>query len=274
MNAADHQLGFLRTLVWADLLLVLAIAVGGQLLALAVRQIVRYVAESAPSHRRLLILRMAPLARIAIWIIVVAIIVPIVVEPSFEDVVALIAALSLALAFALKDYISCVVAGIVTIVEHTYQPGDWIELDGTYGEVKAIGMRAVHLVTADDTEVIIPHALLWSSSVFNVSGGKQSLLCVTEFYLHADHDGTVVRQALAEIGETCNYRKSQTPVTVAASETPWGTRYKIKAYVAESREQFAMITDLTIRGKERLRALGVAFAQAPYGPGQRTDRHD
>jgi hypothetical protein len=51
---------------------------------------------------------------------------------------------------------------------------------------------------------------------------------------------------------------------------PWGTRYQIKAYVNDSREQFAMVTDLTIRGKERLRTMGIAFAQATYaeaGPG-------
>ena len=121
----------------------------------------------------------------------------------------------------------------------------------------------MHIVTADDTEVIIPHARLWSTSVFNASGGKPTLLIAADFYLHADHDGDAVRQALAEIGKTSGYRKPQTPVTIVAAETPWGTRYKIKAYVSESREQFAMITDLTIRGKARLRAMGVAFAQAP-----------
>ena len=87
---------------------------------------------------------------------------------------------------------------------------------------------------------------------------------MTNFYLHADHDGAAVRQALAEIAETSSYRKPETPVKVVAAETPWGTHYKIKAYVTDSREQFAMITDLTIRGKERLRAMGVTFAQAPY----------
>jgi len=264
MNAPGQSLGFLRDLTWGHVLVIIVVLVGGQLLVLAVRRIVRRAAESAPSHRRLLILRAAPLARLAIGIAGIVIIVPILVEPSFENIIALLAALSLALAFALKDYVSCVVAGIVTIVEHTYQPGDWIELDGTYGEVRTIGTRAVHIVTADDTEVIVPHAKLWATSLFNASGGQPSLLCVTDFYLHADHDGAAVRQALAEIGETSPYRKPKTKVTVVAAETPWGTRYKIKAYVAESREQFAMITDLTLRGKERLRTMGVAFAQAPY----------
>lgn len=66
-----------------------------------------------------------------------------------------------------------------------------------------------------------------------------------------------MRQALAEIGEASTYRKPDTQVTIVAAETPWATRYKIKAYVTESREQFAMITGLTIRGKERLRATGI-----------------
>jgi small conductance mechanosensitive channel len=87
---------------------------------------------------------------------------------------------------------------------------------------------------ADDTEVIIPHSKLWSSSVFNASGGKRSLLCVTNFYLRADHDGASVRQALFEIAEISSYRKPEMPVKIVAAETPWGTHYKIKAYVTDN----------------------------------------
>ncbi|MFI4986864.1 MAG: mechanosensitive ion channel family protein [Alphaproteobacteria bacterium] len=267
MNESGQHLGFLRELSWGHILLVIVVLIGCRLLVLAVRWIVRYAAESAPSHRRLLILRLAPIARLLIWIAGIAIIVPLLVEPSFENVVALVATVGLALAFALKDYMSCVIAGVVTILENAYQPGDWIEVDGSYGEVTAIGTRAVYIVTSDDTEVIIPHARIWSANIFNASGGKRSLLCVTNFYLHADHDGAAVRQALVEIGETSRYRKLETAVKVVAAEAPWGTRYKIKAYVTDSRDQFAMITDLTIRGKERLRAMGITFAQAPYAEG-------
>jgi len=264
MNESSQHLRFLRELTWSQILVVLVVLISCGLLVLAVRWIVRRAAENAPSHRRLLILRMAPIARLLIWIGAIVVIVPLLIEPTFENIAALAATLGLALAFAVKDYVSCLIAGVVTIMENTYQPGDWIEVDGSYGEVTAIGARAMHIVTADDTEVIIPHARLWSTSVFNASGGKRSLLCVTDFYLRADHDGASVRLALSETAETSSYRKPETPVKVVAAETPWGTRYKVKAYVTESREQFAMITDLTIRGKERLRAMGVAFAQVPY----------
>jgi len=37
-----------------------------------------------------------------------------------------------------------------------YRRGDWISIEGTYGEVKSIGLRAVEIVTPDDTMVVIP----------------------------------------------------------------------------------------------------------------------
>jgi len=117
---------------------------------------------------------MSPIARLLIGIAGITIVIPVLIEPTFEDIVALLATVALALAFALKDYMSCLAAGVVTILENTYQPGDWIEIDGAYGEVKIIGTRAVHIVTADDTEVIIPHARIWSTSVFNPAAAARA----------------------------------------------------------------------------------------------------
>jgi len=51
---------------------------------------------------------------------------------------------------------------------------------------------------------------------------------------------------------------------VIVLEKPWGTLYRLKAYARESREQFLLISDLTIRGKKALLAMNVRFAQAHY----------
>ena len=104
------------------------------------------------------------------------------------------------------------------------QPGDWIEVDGRYGEVKAIGMRAVRIVTADDDDVIVPHSKIWTNSISNASSGSHNLTCVANFYLQPDHDGGAVRQALAEVAENSTYRKPRvsSPVVVGVSELPWG----------------------------------------------------
>ena len=264
MDENFNAWGVLRKLSGQDVLLIFGALVLAWVAGACIRWGIRHLAEKAPARLRLIILRFIPLSRLLIAIAAVVIIVPLLIEPKFQNVIALIASVSAALAFALKDYASCLAAGLVTVLENTYQLGDWIEVDGTYGEVKSIDLRAVRIVTPDDTEVIIPHSRLWSTSIFNASSGNRSLLCVADFYLHPEHDAVSVRRRLAEVAETSSYRKKETLVTVIVFEKPWGTQYRLKAYVKESREQFQFISDLTVRGKEVIRSMGIRFAQAVY----------
>jgi len=266
MDVNAGSLGFLRKMDSSDVLLIAAIVVAAWLLAAFVRWALRLAAEGAPRRLRLPFLRVVPLARLFLGIGAVALVVPIVIEPSFQNVVALVASVGLALAFAFKDFASSLAAGLVAVLENTYQPGDWIEIDGVYGEVTIVGVRAVHIVTAEDNEVIVPHYQFWTKKISNSTSGSHSVLCVADFYLHPDHDGAAVWRRLEEVGQSSARRMPETKVSVVASEKPWGTHYKIKAYVKESREQFDFITDLTIRGKEVLRAMDVRFAPVPYSP--------
>src|SRR5260370_40863155 len=165
--------GHLDNLVWLDVLIIATVLILSRLLILGMRSKLRRLAENAQPHRRLTILRISPILRLVIRAAAIVVIVPFLVEPTVPNILALSAGLGLALAYTFKDYGSSVVAGLVTVLENTYQPGDWIEVDGAYGEVKSMAGRAVHLVTADDTEVIIPHSRLWSASVFNSTGGVE-----------------------------------------------------------------------------------------------------
>ena len=264
MNEIPSTWGILNKMTWEDMLLVAGVLVLSWLVAAIARWATRHIAEIVPARLRLFVLRPLPILRLAIGIGAVIVIVPILIEPKFQNVIALIASVGLALAYAFKDYGSCLIAGLITVLENTYQPGDWIEVDGTYGEVKSIDSRAVHIVTADDNEVIIPHSRLWSTAISNATSGNRSLLCVADFYLHPEHDASLVRNRLTEVAETSSYRKDGSPVTVIVFEKPWGTRYRLKAYVKESRQQFLFITDLTVCGKDAIRSLGIRFAQAVY----------
>ena len=264
MNENLSAWSILRKLSWQDASLVLGVLVAAWLIARILRWFTLHLVKKAPPHLRLSILRVLPIIRLSIGISAVAVIVPILVEPTFRNVVTLVAGMGLTLGFALKDYGSSLLAGLVTVFENTYQPGDWIAVDGAYGEVKSIGARAMRIVTPDDTEVIIPHTRFWSTSIFNASSGNRSLLCVADFYLHPDHEASVARKRLTEVAENSSYRKPDSSVIVHVLEKPWGTHYRVKAYVKESREQFLFITDMTVRGKEAIRSLGMRFAQAAY----------
>ena len=264
MNQHLQAWSIIRTLLWQDVLLVVGVVVLARFLSFLVQRLILRLAEHVPPRWRLSVLRTLPIIRLLVGIGAVVVVVPILVEPTFRNLITLAASVGVALAFTLKDFGSSLMAGVVTVFENAYQPGDWIEVDGAYGEVKSIGARATRIVTADDTDVLIPHTRLWSTNVFNASSGNRSVLCVTNFYLHPDHDAAAVRTLLERIAETSTYRKPGSPVTVIVLEQPWGTHYRLKAYVKESREQFLFMTDLTVRGKAAIRSLGIRFAQAPF----------
>ena len=42
--------------------------------------------------------------------------------------VTLLGAIGLAIGFALKDYVSSLIAGVVSAVELPYRPGDWVNM--------------------------------------------------------------------------------------------------------------------------------------------------
>ena len=263
MEIGANATKILNRLELFDVFLIVALLVGARLASFMLRWIIRHLAEAAPSRWRLTILKLMPMARLLVMFAALVIIVPIVIQPTFQNVVTLLAAVSLALAFALKDFASSLIAGLVTVVEGLYQPGDWIEVEGTYGEVTAIGLRALRLQTLDDTEVIIPHTKLWSSSIFNATGGNRHLLCVTSFHLDPQHDAAQVRRRLETVAAESPHYWPGSPIKVVLAEEPWGTHYKVKAYVRESRDQVAFTSDITVRGKAMLQEIGVKASHVP-----------
>ncbi|RUO63758.1 mechanosensitive ion channel family protein [Pseudidiomarina insulisalsae] len=219
------------------------------------------LADHFHGKQRLFVLALIPTVRVVVLIAAIVWVIPLIIEPSARNMVAIIGAAGLAIGFALKDYVSSVVAGVVAVYEVPYRPGDWICVEGTYGEVKHIGMRAVEIVTPDDTVVFIPHMKLWSALIHNANNGGPSLMCVADFYLHPEHDANQVKHLLEDVALTSPYVQLAKPIVVVSNEEPWGTHYKLKAYPIDPRQQFQFLTDLTARGKSCLRALPVSFAR-------------
>ncbi len=221
------------------------------------------IAERLPIRARLIVLPAVPILRVTILVVAVAQVVPLVVERTSENLLALAGAGGLAIGFAFKDYGSSIVAGIVNLYERPCRPGDWIKIDQAYGEVKSLGLRSIKLVTPDDTIVTIPNLKIWTDNIYNDNDGSATHLCVADFYLHPEHDASWVRQKLLDVAHSSLYLQLERPVAVIVAEKPWGTHYRLKAYPIDGRTHFQFTTDMTIRGKEALLKRGVKLAVAP-----------
>ncbi len=252
-------------------------AAAAALLIAVVKFVVPKVTSWVPDRFRFWILPWEPILRLLILVSAVLYITPLFVQPTAENLLAIGGALAVALGFAFKDYASSLIAGVVALYERPYRPGDWIKIGDTYGEVQSLGLRTVQLLTPDDTRVAVPHLKMWSSAIYNSNGGVPELMCVADYYVDSEHDGDVVTEALRDVAWTSPYTHLDRRVVVVAAEEPWGTHYRLKAYPIDGRDQFAFLTDLTIRGKALLqrhgvrpcgaRALGPQPARTLSGPG-------
>ena len=80
--------------------------------------------------------------------------------------------LSAVLAFAAKDTLGNLFAGIFIMADSPYKEGDYINLDtGERGYVRHIGTRSTRILTRDDIEITIPNSVIATSKIVNESGG-------------------------------------------------------------------------------------------------------
>lgn len=253
----------LDTSVVLDLVLII---IGAMALILTFQKALPWLADRLHGKSRHLVLTLVPLLRLIIVITAFVLAVPVLIEPSLQNMVAIFGSLGLAIGFALKDYASSLVAGIIAVGESPYRIGDWVQIGDTYGEVRHVGMRAVQLVTPDDNLVTIPHLKLWDGPISNANNGSPQLQCTVSFYLHPNHHGVAVRELLYDVALTSPYLAFSAPIAVVADEQPWGTRYRVRAYPIDARQQFRFATDLTLRGKAELLRRGFALAAIAARP--------
>jgi small-conductance mechanosensitive channel len=213
------------------------------------------------TDRRLLLNLVGTVSAFFIWLLVIFAATTLSVSLSKEVVIALTGTAAVTIGFALKDLAASMIAGLIIIFDRPFQVGDRVTFGGTYGEVSAIGLRSVRLVTLDDNVVTIPNNKILTETVSSGNWGALDMLIEIDFFVAVDEPIAGARSILEEAVTSCRYAHVERPWCILASPVVQGdcfaVRLRAHVYVLDVKYERELVDDVTERVVTGFQRAGV-----------------
>jgi small-conductance mechanosensitive channel len=166
-------------------------------------------------------------------------------------------ALSLGIGFGLQTVVNNFVSGLILMFERPIQPGDTVELSGTVGTVREIGMRATTFTTFDGADVVVPNGMLLSEKLINWTLSSNTRRIEIPIGVAYGSDPEQVRALLLKVTEGAEGVARQPPPSVLF--TGFGASsldFSVRAWSLYDDSPFVR-SRLAIALHDALRAAGV-----------------
>jgi small-conductance mechanosensitive channel len=239
-----------RMIRWSGVLTSLLVIAGTWLAIRFIRDFVERLSKQF-ANRRLLLHKVATILQFIIYVSTGATVILL----SFRldgNVLAIIGGtVAVSVGFAVKDVVASFIAGIMIMVDRPFQVGDRINFGGQYGDVTAIGLRSVRLVTLDDNVVTIPNNKFINDITSCGNYGALDMQVVMDFYIGVDQDVALARSLVNEAAVTSRYVYLPKPVIVRVNQVITDNyvaiRLRLKSYVLDTKYEKAFETDVNLR---------------------------
>jgi small-conductance mechanosensitive channel len=111
----------------------------------------------------------------------------------------LFGALGVGIGLGLQGVVNNFVSGLILMFERPIQPGDVVDVSGTSGRVRNIGMRATTIRTVEGAHVVVPNGMLLSEKLTNWTLVDRNRRVAVDVGVAYGSDVTRVMQLLQEV---------------------------------------------------------------------------
>ncbi len=198
------------------------------------------------------------------------------------NVTALVAGVSIvgvAIAFAARDSLENFISGVTILIDEPFRVGDYIVVDGEYGQVHEITLRSTRIRTVRNEIMVLPNTQMITTRVVNHA--KQNTLRIDiDFGIAYKEIPDEARQVLLPLVEGDDRILARPEPTVIVTEMAASSvNMKLRFYIRDAGAELAVRWDYTEKVREALREADIeipfphlqlfvdeakAFADAPF----------
>ena len=171
-----------------------------------------------------------------------------------------VGALGVGIGFGLQNVVNNFVSGLILMFERPIQPGDVIEVSGTSGKVREIGMRATTLTTFEGADVVVPNGTLLSEKLINWTLSDMNRRLDVNLGVAYGTDPKRVLALLEEVATaTPGVCMEPPPAVIFTGFGPNSLDFGLRAWTNDFDNWVAIRSALTVRVHDALVAAGISI---------------
>lgn len=176
------------------------------------------------------------------------------------SLVAVLGAIGLAIGLALQGTLSSFAGGVLLLVFRFFRVGDFVEVAGTSGKVREVGIFSTVLDTPDNVQVIVPNSEIFGDVIRNFTGNEHRRIDLV-VGVGYDDDLQVAQETMERVlAEHDDVLADPEPVVAVHELGGSSVNFVVRPWVATS-EYWRVRWEVTRALKEAVEAAG---CELPY----------
>jgi small-conductance mechanosensitive channel len=169
-----------------------------------------------------------------------------------------VGALGIGIGLGLQNVVNNFVSGLILMFERPIQPGDVVEVSGTSGKVREIGMRATTLSTFEGADVVVPNGVLLNEKLINWTLSDMDRRIDVNVGVAYGNDPKRVLELLMEVTQsTPGIASEPAPAVLFSGFGPSSLDFAIRSWTNNFGDWVKIRSDLHVRVYEALRHAGI-----------------
>jgi potassium-dependent mechanosensitive channel len=172
----------------------------------------------------------------------------------------LMGAFTVGVGFGLQNIINNFVSGLILLFERPIKVGDVIDVGGTVGEVRHIGIRATVVRTPDGSEVIVPNGTLISNQVTNWTfSDQQRAIEIPVTVVRGAAPQRVVELLKTTAANHPGVAKQPQPQSYVLNFSSGAVTFQLRAWTNRYEDWVQVRSDLAVAIDEALTGEGISI---------------